>query len=68
MTRLREIVMGPTQVRPTTWRARSPVERVEAEILHAQFCRALDDETAVLVVPESSRLECRKNSLSGRAR
>ncbi|MFM9447874.1 AAA family ATPase [Streptomyces acidiscabies] len=34
----------------------------EAEMLHAQLCRALDDETAVLVVPESSRPECRKNT------
>lgn len=32
----------------------------EAEILHAQLCYALDDDTATLIVPESKRPDCRK--------
>jgi hypothetical protein len=32
----------------------------EAEVLHAQLCYVLDDETAVLIDPESKRPECRK--------
>lgn len=31
----------------------------EAEVLHAQLCYALDDETATLIVPETKRPECR---------
>ncbi|MEX3100554.1 MULTISPECIES: hypothetical protein [unclassified Streptomyces] len=38
----------------------------EAEMLHAQLCRVLDDDTAVLLVPESSRPECRKNTSAAR--
>ncbi len=32
----------------------------EAEALHAQLCYALDDETATLITPETSRPDCRK--------
>lgn len=40
----------------------------EAEVLHAQLCYALDDDTAALIVPESKRPECRKGSFAGRLR
>lgn len=32
----------------------------EAEVLHAQLCYALDDDTATLITPETSRPDCRK--------
>lgn len=38
----------------------------EAEILHAQLCYALGDETATLITPETSRPDCRKNTLTTR--
>ncbi|NBM18692.1 hypothetical protein [Streptomyces sp. GC420] len=38
----------------------------EAEILHAQLCYALDDETAALITPESKRPDCRKGVLATR--
>ncbi|MFE1749135.1 hypothetical protein [Streptomyces anandii] len=38
----------------------------EAEILHAQLCYALDDDTAALIVPESKRPDCRRGVATGR--
>jgi hypothetical protein len=38
----------------------------EAEVLHAQLCYALDDETAALITPEASRPDCRKSTLTTR--
>jgi hypothetical protein len=38
----------------------------EAEVLHAQLCYALEDDTAALIVPESKRPECRKGVSTGR--
>lgn len=40
----------------------------EAEVLHAQLCYALDDETAAVVVPEASLPDCRKSALTRRRR
>jgi hypothetical protein len=40
----------------------------EAEVLHAQLCYALDEDTATLIVPESKRPECRQGSSVGRLR
>ncbi|MFE7810525.1 hypothetical protein ACFU5P_00735 [Streptomyces sp. NPDC057433] len=40
----------------------------EAEVLHAQLCYALDDDTAALIVPESKRPDCRKGVATGRGR
>ncbi|MGW7506773.1 hypothetical protein ACWGJ0_03390 [Streptomyces massasporeus] len=40
----------------------------EAEILHAQLCYALDDETATLITPEASPPDCRKGVLQSRSR
>jgi hypothetical protein len=40
----------------------------EAELLHAQLCYALDDESAALVVPEAKRPECRKGGATTRRR
>ncbi|GGV81337.1 hypothetical protein GCM10015535_21070 [Streptomyces gelaticus] len=40
----------------------------EAEVLHAQLCYALDDETAALITPEASRPDCRKAVLTSRNR
>lgn len=40
----------------------------EAELLHAQLCYVLDDETATLVTPEASRPDCRKGVLTRRPR
>lgn len=40
----------------------------EAEVLHAQLCYALDDDTAALIVPESMRPDCRKGVATGRRR
>lgn len=40
----------------------------EAEVLHAQLCYALDDDTATLIVPESKRPDCRKGVATGRGR
>lgn len=37
----------------------------EAEVLHAQLCYALDDDTAALIVPESKRPDCRKPVVGG---
>jgi hypothetical protein len=37
----------------------------EAEVLHAQLCYVLDDETAALIVPESKRPDCRKPVVGG---
>ncbi|CAL9469745.1 hypothetical protein SUDANB6_02812 [Streptomyces sp. enrichment culture] len=38
----------------------------EAELLHAQLCYALDDETAALIAPEARRPECRKGGTATR--
>ncbi|MEU9761328.1 hypothetical protein AB0D98_16580 [Streptomyces sp. NPDC047987] len=38
----------------------------EAEVLHAQLCYALDDETAGLINPVSARPDCRKGILTTR--
>ncbi|MFI8090904.1 hypothetical protein ACIF9R_21710 [Streptomyces sp. NPDC086080] len=40
----------------------------EAEVLHAQLCYVLDDDTATLIVPESKRPDCRKGVAAGRGR
>lgn len=40
----------------------------EAEVLHAQLCYALDDDTVTLIVPESKRPECRKGVPTNRRR
>ena len=40
----------------------------EAELLHAQLCYALDDETATLITPEASHPDCRKGVLQSRSR
>ncbi|GGZ13389.1 hypothetical protein [Streptomyces poonensis] len=32
----------------------------EAEVLHAQLCYALEDETVALIVPEAELPDCRK--------
>jgi hypothetical protein len=40
----------------------------EAEVLHAQLCYVLDDDTVALIVPESERPECRKGVTAGRRR
>ncbi|KPI18759.1 hypothetical protein OK074_7842 [Actinobacteria bacterium OK074] len=40
----------------------------EAEVLHAQLCYALDDETVSLIVPEASVPDCRKGALAARRR
>ncbi|MEU2991988.1 hypothetical protein AB0N20_17720 [Streptomyces griseoincarnatus] len=40
----------------------------EAEVLHAQLCYALDDDTATLIEPESMRPDCRKGVATGRRR
>lgn len=40
----------------------------EAEVLHAQLCYALDDETATLITPATSRPDCRKGVLKTRSR
>ncbi|WP_142169364.1 hypothetical protein [Streptomyces sp. SLBN-134] len=37
----------------------------EAEVLHAQLCYVLDDDTATLIVPESKRPDCRKHVVGG---
>ncbi|MFI2425975.1 hypothetical protein ACH5A7_18040 [Streptomyces sp. NPDC018955] len=37
----------------------------EAEVLHAQLCYVLDDDTAILIVPESKRPDCRKAVVGG---
>jgi hypothetical protein len=38
----------------------------EAELLHAQLCYALDDESAALIVPEAERPGCRKGGTTRR--
>lgn len=38
----------------------------EAEILHAQLCYALDDETATLITPVAKRPDCRQGVLAAR--
>ncbi|MEU0372093.1 hypothetical protein ABZ070_17875 [Streptomyces sp. NPDC006283] len=38
----------------------------EAEILHAQLCYPLDDETATLITPPKQRPDCRKSILTTR--
>ncbi|MET8247332.1 hypothetical protein ABZV31_24655 [Streptomyces sp. NPDC005202] len=40
----------------------------EAEVLHAQLCYALDDETVSVIVPESKRPECSKGVSTTRRR
>lgn len=40
----------------------------EAELLHAQLCYALDDETAALLTPEAKRPDCRKDGATTRRR
>ncbi|UUU23913.1 hypothetical protein [Streptomyces sp. DSM 40750] len=40
----------------------------EAEVLHAQLCYALDDDTVTVIVPETSVPDCRKGALGKRRR
>ncbi|KPI13122.1 hypothetical protein OK074_8850 [Actinobacteria bacterium OK074] len=40
----------------------------EAEVLHAQLCYALDDDTVSLIVPEADLPDCRKGALAARRR
>lgn len=46
-----------------TWPCACPAE---AELLHAQSCYVLDDETAALIVPEAKRPQCRKGGATTR--